>query len=397
MGIAASQARMLMLTARKSNIEFQGQQINQERTTLANQTSSYNSQLLGLTVPTAPSSSQYTATSYTMSLNGSTCSISPKGLVYDEAEGTYTVPYTYDTTTTEAQSAGTKTFTGSYAAGFKASNGNDLTLLDKSNIQDAAALSKLYQDLDVPQYTVGGTALSVVNQNDATAKAALTTGLGSAPDADTTYYTYKVGATSYYTTAAALQGAVGTTSATASAIRPYTGGAQVAAGAAVDVRETEFYSFKSSAGTTYVTAENALASQTAATASEDANVGTYFINEAAKVTKTGEIQKASITWSDSGRISSIADKDGNEYKLSTTTVTDDAAYEDAMNQYTYDKEIYEQEINNINAKLDIVQQQDKTLELQLTQLDTEQKAVQTEEEAVTKVLEKNAEAFKTFA
>ena len=37
MGLAASQARFLQLTTQKSNLEFQGQQVNQERTILANQ------------------------------------------------------------------------------------------------------------------------------------------------------------------------------------------------------------------------------------------------------------------------------------------------------------------------------------------------------------------------
>lgn len=36
MGLSASQARFLQLTARKSDLEFQGQQLNQERTILAN-------------------------------------------------------------------------------------------------------------------------------------------------------------------------------------------------------------------------------------------------------------------------------------------------------------------------------------------------------------------------
>lgn len=36
MGMAASQARYLLLTARKNDLEFTGQQINQSRTQLAN-------------------------------------------------------------------------------------------------------------------------------------------------------------------------------------------------------------------------------------------------------------------------------------------------------------------------------------------------------------------------
>ena len=36
MGMAASQARYLALSARKTNTEYEGQQINQARTALAN-------------------------------------------------------------------------------------------------------------------------------------------------------------------------------------------------------------------------------------------------------------------------------------------------------------------------------------------------------------------------
>ena len=44
------------------------------------------------------------------------------------------------------------------------------------------------------------------------------------------------------------------------------------------------------------------------------------------------------------------------------------------------------------------QRKDKTLELELKQLDTEQNAISTEMDAVTKVVEDNVEkTFKTFA
>lgn len=65
MGMAASQARFLGLTARKTNVEYEGQQINQQRTTLANQSANYYSQLLGMSVPTPPSIADYTKTVYT--------------------------------------------------------------------------------------------------------------------------------------------------------------------------------------------------------------------------------------------------------------------------------------------------------------------------------------------
>ncbi len=68
-----------------------------------------------------------------------------------------------------------------------------------------------------------------------------------------------------------------------------------------------------------------------------------------------------------------------------------------MNQYEYDKYEYDQSIQNINAKIEIIQSEDKNLELRLKQLDTEQAAIQTEMDAVQKVIEKNTEStFKTF-
>ena len=55
MGLAASQARFLGLTARKSNVEFQGQQINQARTALSNEVNGLYEEYNNLDVPTPPS------------------------------------------------------------------------------------------------------------------------------------------------------------------------------------------------------------------------------------------------------------------------------------------------------------------------------------------------------
>ncbi len=51
MGIAASQARYLYLTARQTNVEFEGQQINQERTNLANEQAGLFQEMLELKAP----------------------------------------------------------------------------------------------------------------------------------------------------------------------------------------------------------------------------------------------------------------------------------------------------------------------------------------------------------
>ena len=88
---------------------------------------------------------------------------------------------------------------------------------------------------------------------------------------------------------------------------------------------------------------------------------------------------------------------GTTYNLTCTTESDDAAYNQAMNQYYYDKAKYDQMVQEVNAKIEIIQVKDKNLELKLKQLDTEQNAIQTEMDAVNKVISKNVESsFKTF-
>ena len=59
MGLAASQARFLTLTARKSNIEFQGQQINQQRTVLANKSADVVNKMLALSPAVPPTSTSH--------------------------------------------------------------------------------------------------------------------------------------------------------------------------------------------------------------------------------------------------------------------------------------------------------------------------------------------------
>ena len=91
MGMAASQARFLGLTARKSNTEYEGQQINQQRTTLGNQSANYYNQLLGMTVPVPPSVADYTKTTYTFTDGSLRNSISS---LIAQPDGTYLISYT---------------------------------------------------------------------------------------------------------------------------------------------------------------------------------------------------------------------------------------------------------------------------------------------------------------
>ena len=85
------------------------------------------------------------------------------------------------------------------------------------------------------------------------------------------------------------------------------------------------------------------------------------------------------------------------YSITTTSTDDEQSYADAMNKYTYEKELYEREIEKINHKTKMLQEEDRSLELQLRQLDTEQLALKTEMDTVESILKDTMEkVFKTF-
>ena len=116
-------------------------------------------------------------------------------------------------------------------------------------------------------------------------------------------------------------------------------------------------------------------------------------------TKIEQTNHALLETDGNGRFKSVKfDNNSVVYDLNVETVTDEAAYKDAMNEYNYKKEQYEKTIADINAKTSIIQQEDRTLELRLKQLDTEQNALATEMDAVKKVIKDNVEkTFKTFS
>lgn len=109
--------------------------------------------------------------------------------------------------------------------------------------------------------------------------------------------------------------------------------------------------------------------------------------------------KALLETDGSGRFTSVRFEDDSvTYTLNVETVTDDVAYKDAMNQYNYENAQYDKMVQDINAKTSLIQQEDQQLELRLKQLDTEQNALSTEIDAVSKVVKDNIEkSFKTFS
>ncbi len=99
MGMAASQARYLALVARKSNCEYEGQQINQARTVLSNQSANLFNQMLGLKVPVPPSTSDFTKNIYTYKdgLGKETKLENWQQLSYSDPDYNYVVTRSYTT------------------------------------------------------------------------------------------------------------------------------------------------------------------------------------------------------------------------------------------------------------------------------------------------------------
>ena len=131
------------------------------------------------------------------------------------------------------------------------------------------------------------------------------------------------------------------------------------------------------------------------------NTPVYDYDATGTYTQSKPTEGCELEFDSNGRISRIGIPDNKGQityvDVEFTTETDEDAYQDAMVQYEYKKYKYDQEQQEINAKTSIIQAQDKNLELKLTRLDNERKAVDTELEAVKKVVEDNInKSFKTF-
>ena len=151
--------------------------------------------------------------------------------------------------------------------------------------------------------------------------------------------------------------------------------------------------------TTYNNLDAAYASNKLSNNDIDSQYKMPYYNASYISTKIEQEQKALLETDGNGRFSTVRfENDSVTYALNVEQITDDAAYQDAMNQYNYENAKYDKMVQDINAKTSIIQQQDRQLELRLKQLDTEQNALKTEMEAVQKIVKDNVEdTFKTFS
>lgn len=401
MGMAASQARFLGLTARKTNTEYEGQQINQQRTTLSNQSANYYNQLLGMTVPVPPSVADYTKTTYTFQDGSLSNSIST---MVAQKDGKYLISYT-STWTNDFSVVST----ASTIYTRKGEEGNYDYYVGAKKLRELGTLSDDVYSYDVT-YEITDEA---GKKHDATAKTKydkekdqyyISDDKGNrqiiTPKTGTTPSKYYDGDDEYLKTLSLEQ-----IDKMLEEEEKYKTQLTHKYGASANGYMVRYVQ-NTSTGTwspyfvnkDVLVAENTRFSDTG---SSQSAIKTYTIGSA-KETEEIKGVEARLEQDSTGRIISVTLNPDNPatkvtYAVTTNTVTDQAKYNDAMNQYEYDKYEYDQSIQNINAKIEVIQSEDKNLELRLKQLDTEQDAIQTEMDAVQKVIEKNTEStFKTF-
>ena len=523
MGMAASQARYLALVARKSNCEYEGQQINQARTALSNQSANLFNQMLTLQVPVPPSTQDFTKTqySYTDGLNASTID-SWQQLASPEEDYNYVVTHHYYTdiyTGSEKKLSDPQVqFTGTpvdlakletarvQVETAEATYNNAVKAYEDSKVEYSNA-RRTYSDLNSYASSFGGitdcdyeeasgtytltsdgdsvyTAYSklaegdVKDAADATVQALIEAGAISASDKNNLYFSADGTSFAFGRDLALL--ATNATADTPETLNTYSSAdvgnnktevdnaktAMTQAELAMDGAETALvaqqkayndlahpsfvgncdliplasltkdqeaeiaqivrdmeaqgitsdivnyynpatgkytggiYSFKMNGNTyytTYTDLENSYKSGSGIN-NIDAQIKLPYYNATYVSTKVEKTEKALLETDGTGRFSSIRFQDDSvTYTLNMETITDDVAYQDAMNQYYYENAKYDKIIQDINAKTSIIQREDQQLELRLKQLDTEHNALSNEIDAVQKVVKDNVEkSFKTF-
>ena len=485
MGMAASSLRFAQLTARKNQVEFEGQQINQQRLVLSQKSSAIYNDMLTKQVPTAPDPSQFTKIVYKFNNGNGTSQIIN---LARKAAGAYNYNVTYKQPATSKVLSRSKFQNVNFVKTIGATAQNAYTANIDGVSRDLTAVGdngklKEYQD----KLAIYNQLKQIDETRSAIAKSSKTTFdtssfKGYAQEAGLTSNLFTKDASGKYTIdendklAVALFKAAGCTFSNGykefslptitgtsdedkikknvqALIGVIAGGTlvdeqtkqttEINANAADDVFEAiakqlsgdaqqttaaeykketldpaftayqsscatpgitnigegqALFSYKDDNGDTcymYVPMENIANGVNSSYADEVSiyeNATTYLEGQ----TET-EQQDANVILSDEGQISKITFADGTVVTPEVVTEMDQDAYDAAMVEYEYKKDVYEKEMNDANAKVKIIQAQDQKLEVRLKQLDTEQKALSTEIDAVKSVRDKSIESsFKTF-
>ncbi len=521
MGMAASQARYLALVARQSNCEYEGQQINQARTALANQSANLFNQMLGLNVPVPPSTQDFTKTQYSFTdgVNASTIS-SWQQLSEADPDYNYVVTHYYETekytgsmkklsdpqvqfTGVGTNSTGEQirdalllmdTTLNAYETAKQARIDKELeasTLSNYANNETYTEINNWSYDSNTDTYSVGNTNNetftfvgynSLSNEDKDLVLAAIQRLISEnaieeakSGDMSEVYYDTNSQNIVFAEDLNILYGGP-TTNGTKTSLPAYNltnignfanqyddeidslqlaedqawntyqeavnsyealshptyiGNCELTPLTSLDKDQAAeikqivtdmqkegidaninkcfdangnytggIYSFKLNGIVYYTTYEDLENSYLSGTGNNqiDGQIKLAYYNATYVPTKIEKTEKALLETDGNGRFTSVRFEDDTvTYTLNMETVTDEAAYEDAMNQYYYENAKYDKMVQDINAKTSIIHQEDQQLELRLKQLDTERNALSTEVEAVQKVIEDNVKnTFNTF-
>ncbi|MBQ3311547.1 hypothetical protein IJG72_05665 [bacterium] len=435
MGMAASQARYLGLTARKTNVEYEGQQINQARTALANQSANLWNQMLNMKVPTAPNKTDYVNEQYSFSDGYNEYEIDALQSTNAEINGekyNYVVTYHYTqdaykaiqekntnpqvqkiptiSSTTGKENVKVEDDAGNYkvtsttgAKIYKPCTAEDVEILKALAREGKIKVDDITQIQNEFYQTEGSNSKVKIycrkEDLEEIKNKALQMGDLSYAEAIADDYKYKLGnkeAERYDKNDSTQKTALDQIRHDYPEL--------------VNVPDSQIWKYEFN-GKTYYVSENEL--------NECVNSGTSnYLNNMYQISSNIDYQKGLNQYyatnlqqnvtetkyarlddaSGTGRFQNIKLQDSSAvFALNSEEKSNELAYENSMQQYEYDVLQYEKTIADINAKTSKIQVQDRTLELRLRQLDTEQKALATEMDAVKQVIQKNIEStFKTF-
>ncbi len=494
MGMSASQARYLSLIARQSNLEYQGQQINQERTILSQQCTDLYNSLLAMTVPTPPSTQDYTTVQYTGQIGATNYSFDASSIKPGN-NGGYIVTVNQDSygnslqknasiATVDNNSSGTMKVesvsntvskdttvgTGTYSAADSSTtwmvpatltetdDPANFYVFDGGSYRKGTATDKT-NGANFFKMQQSGTAPSAdaipVKENTKTVKEGSPAPVTSAElaqlwvldestqslrkattddvDGDSEPYSLKSNVKYYKESSVGTQsfpvkGAIDGIAINGHALFELS---------SADITEEQRKGYEAAIANSGLTKPNGEQYQASDfyiyfddngsanfVLKSDVNDGnnnatTYSYVANGAYSKPTTYNDCQLTFDPAnGRITEISfpnyatttDENGNtvyDYSkvesyttmaVSAKTVTDDNAYNDAYAQYEYDQYKYDKAQQEINARTEVIQQEDRNLELKLQRLDNERTQITTEIEALDKVINDNIESsYKTFS
>ena len=396
MGMSASQARLIALTARMSDTEYEAQQINQQRLILANKMNEVQEMLVNMDVPTPPSKIDYAIDNFTGKLEGSKVSVrrNSKGKLtaYVKTSGSV-VKTTSGTNGGDLKIKLAKPAELPKPAGEKTGLIDDLdNEIQAYTTDQIGSMCQKYYVLDngTPRHLKESDFIDGVLQYSESE-------LLETNEKNGTEYTIASSSTSGNVTSAdgKKTGSVSTIPEAMEDNSDLKNAFEALKHSNPEYSEDELrklYSLVTYGDGTYAFVR---------TKDYTNGDGQVLIFE---VSPNGDFDEElgdnyEITYSNTGNVNGLRNKATGETTLLTSEQAfDENAYEEATAEYKYKKVIYDQEQNKYNKQTSIYQRQDKMLELKLTRLDNERNALNTEIEAVKKVIQDAIDrGFKTFS